>query len=143
MTERRDTQSAETTHSVWEALPHATVRYQTVCSAVKDNPEVPCTYGLACLTECQGACRRIVLRTSPPAGTMSCAWPASLTAWACPRCTSGTRCWTASTGEGGLGAPPGLSAPNRPPHWELYFKGSARPLYTGGLAFLLGRGALL
>ena len=47
MTERRDTQSAETTHSVWEALPHATVRYQTVCSAVKDNPEVPCTYGLA------------------------------------------------------------------------------------------------
>lgn len=55
MTERRDTQSAETTHSVWEALPHATVRYQTVCSAVKDNPEVPCTYGLACLTECQGA----------------------------------------------------------------------------------------
>ena len=38
MTERRDTQSAETTHSVWEALPHATVRYQTVCSAVKDNP---------------------------------------------------------------------------------------------------------
>ena len=129
MTERRDTQSAETTHSVWEALPHATVRYQTVCSAVKSAKG--------------RGCRRIVLRTSPPAGTMSCAWPASLTAWACPRCTSGTRCWTASTGEGGLGAPPGLSAPNRPPHWELYFKGSARPLYTGGLAFLLGRGALL
>ena len=47
MTERRDTQSAETTHSVWEVLPHAAVRYQTVCSPVKDNPEVPCTYGLA------------------------------------------------------------------------------------------------
>ena len=55
MTERRDAQSAETTHSVWEALPHAAVRYQTVCSPVKDNPEGPCTYGLACVTECQGA----------------------------------------------------------------------------------------
>lgn len=106
MTERRDTQSAETTHSVWEALPHATVRYQTVCSPVKDNPEVPCTYGLACLTECQGAwVQTDCIEDVSPAGTMSCAWPASSTAWACPRCTSGTRCWTASTGEGGLGTP--------------------------------------
>ena len=99
MTERRDTQSAETTHSVWEALPHAAVRYQTVCSPV------PMAWPASQSAKGRG-CRRIVLRTSPPAGTMSCAWPASSTAWACPRCTSGTRCWTASTGEGGLGAPP-------------------------------------
>ncbi len=56
MTERRDTQSAETTHSVWEALPHATVRVPDGVFRCEGQPwEVPCTYGLACLTECQGA----------------------------------------------------------------------------------------
>ena len=69
MTERRDTQSAETTHSVWEALPHAAVRYQTVCSPVKDNPEVPVPMAWPASQSAKGrGCRRIVLRTSPPAG---------------------------------------------------------------------------
>ena len=30
------------------------VRYQTVCSVVPDSTQGSCTYGLACLADCQG-----------------------------------------------------------------------------------------
>ena len=46
MTERRE---------IWSAgSPVQAVRYQAVCSPLEDNPEVACTYGLACLGDCQG-----------------------------------------------------------------------------------------
>ena len=51
MTERRETWRSETAAAI---PPIQAVRYQAVCSPLEDNPEVACTYGLACLGDCQG-----------------------------------------------------------------------------------------